>query len=42
MTYVGVQAIAPPLLTSTVDGGERAVSRPCRSTPGETAPLPVI
>jgi hypothetical protein len=29
---------APPSLTSAVDGGECSASRPCRFTPGETAP----
>jgi hypothetical protein len=34
---MGSGGIAPPFLTSSLDG-ERPASRPCRFTPGETAP----
>jgi hypothetical protein len=37
-THMGSGGIAPPLLTSVLDGGEWSVSRPCRFNPGEGAP----
>jgi hypothetical protein len=30
--------MAPPFLTAALDGGELSASRPCRFTPGQTAP----
>jgi hypothetical protein len=39
-TYWG--SIAPPFLTSTVDGGEWLASRPSRFTPGERSPAPIL
>jgi hypothetical protein len=35
---MGSGGIAPPFLTSALDGGEWSVSRPCRFTPEERAP----
>jgi hypothetical protein len=32
--------IAPPFLISALDGDEWSALRPCRFTPGETAPFP--
>jgi hypothetical protein len=37
-TYVGSGSIAPPFLTSAIDGGERSASRPGRFTSWERAP----
>jgi hypothetical protein len=34
----GSGTVAPPFLTSALDGGEWSASRPCRFTPGERAP----
>jgi hypothetical protein len=34
----GSGGIAPPFLTSALDGGEWSASRPYRFTPGERAP----
>jgi hypothetical protein len=34
----GSGGIAPPFLTSALDGGEWSASRPCHFTPGERAP----
>jgi hypothetical protein len=38
---MGNGGIAPPFLTSTLGGGERSVSRPCRFTPGIEPPVPI-
>jgi hypothetical protein len=34
----GSGGIAPPFLTSTLDGGQWSASRPCRFIPGEIVP----
>jgi hypothetical protein len=36
--YGGSGGIAPPFLTSALDGGERSASLPDHFTPGEVAP----
>jgi hypothetical protein len=36
--YWGSGCIAPNILVSALDGGERSASRPCRFTPRERAP----
>jgi hypothetical protein len=35
---LGSGGIAPPFLTSVLDGNELSALRPCRFTPGETGP----
>jgi hypothetical protein len=40
-TYGGSGGIAPPFLTSTLDGDEWSASRPCRFTLRERAPVPI-
>jgi hypothetical protein len=34
--------MAPPFLTSTLDGGEWSASRPGRFTAGERAQVPIV
>jgi hypothetical protein len=38
MKTYGIGGIAPPFLTSSLDGGEWSASLLCRFTPGERAP----
>jgi hypothetical protein len=37
----GSGGIAPPCLTSVLDGGEWSASRPCLFTPGEEPPVSI-
>lgn len=38
----GSGIVAPPFLTSAIDGGEMLGSRLCRFIPGETSQLPIL